>query len=362
MPDIARFYGIVLVYYGHIIERIMYLKDPTAALHYKFIYSFHMPFFFLLAGFVVAPAKSTLPVGRFLRQMAASRLAPYVFFSLLLALMSLIFPGHYVVVDLSSAKGYAKGLIATAMGFPVFNIPLWFMACLVVVEIMHRAWARLVAGTAGLFAVVVVCLLGGLWLNQRIPFLMEGKNFWIVNEAPVMAAFYLVGVFLRRREFLLGNVPRPVLVFGVLACIAAVMLTFDLNQGPFRLFQAVVVVLGAHGNWLLFTVTALAGSLALLYLARLTFPARWLLFMGRNVLILFCLNGVFYHYINGPFADWFMRTFEGGAWLVFGAGVVFTALSLVASVPFVLLFNRFIPQLVGKPRQSGPLLPALIRE
>ena len=61
MIDIARFYGIALVYYGHFIERIMYLKNPTAALHYNFIYSFHMLLFFVLAGFIAK--KSDLKFG-----------------------------------------------------------------------------------------------------------------------------------------------------------------------------------------------------------------------------------------------------------------------------------------------------------
>ena len=49
MLDVARFYGMVLVYYGHIIERFMYLGNPTATLHYNAIYSFHMVFFLLLS-------------------------------------------------------------------------------------------------------------------------------------------------------------------------------------------------------------------------------------------------------------------------------------------------------------------------
>ncbi len=40
--DIARFYAMALVFYGHFIERVMYLHNATAALQYKFIYSFHM--------------------------------------------------------------------------------------------------------------------------------------------------------------------------------------------------------------------------------------------------------------------------------------------------------------------------------
>jgi hypothetical protein len=50
--DIARFYGIFLVYYGHVVERFMYLKIEAAALQYKYIYSFHSGFilFFIRNG------------------------------------------------------------------------------------------------------------------------------------------------------------------------------------------------------------------------------------------------------------------------------------------------------------------------
>lgn len=50
--DVARFYGIALVFYGHFIEELMLLKNPIAASHYKFIYSFHMVLFIVLAGYV----------------------------------------------------------------------------------------------------------------------------------------------------------------------------------------------------------------------------------------------------------------------------------------------------------------------
>jgi acyltransferase len=50
--DIARFYAIALVYYGHFIEELMLLKNPAAASQYKFIYSFHMVLFIVLAGYV----------------------------------------------------------------------------------------------------------------------------------------------------------------------------------------------------------------------------------------------------------------------------------------------------------------------
>ncbi len=53
--DVARCYGIGLVFYGHFIEELMLLKNPVAASQYKFIYSFHMVLFILLAGYVAKP-------------------------------------------------------------------------------------------------------------------------------------------------------------------------------------------------------------------------------------------------------------------------------------------------------------------
>lgn len=43
--DVARALGLMLVYYGHFVEQVMYLENPVAAVHYKWIYSFHMILF-----------------------------------------------------------------------------------------------------------------------------------------------------------------------------------------------------------------------------------------------------------------------------------------------------------------------------
>ncbi len=67
--DIARIYGIVLVYYGHIIESYMKAGSATAAIHYKFIYSFHMPFFFILSGYIAKEYVSNTDFGLYLKRL-----------------------------------------------------------------------------------------------------------------------------------------------------------------------------------------------------------------------------------------------------------------------------------------------------
>lgn len=351
MLDVARFYGMVLVYYGHTIETVMQLENATAALHYKFIYSFHMPFFFLLSGMVLKETSALQPPWPFIKRMARSRLVPYFAFSLLLLLTTFFFKGTFLA-DLSTAEGYIGGLIGTVRGFPLFNIPLWFLACLISVEVLHRLTAPLVRTTTGLLAVAAVCYLGGYWINREYSFLVKGMNYWFLNEAPVAYAFYLLGIFMRRHGILTEGSNHPRMAgYGIIGMLL-VFFTFNLNQGPFRLYDAVVIVLGGHGNVLLFPFTALAGSLGLLALSGATGRLPWLEYLGRNAITLFCLNGIFYHYLNARFASWYVKNFSGEPLSVFLAGCTMTALSLGACVPLVMLVDRHLPFLIGRRKTS----------
>ena len=65
--DVARFYAMALVFYGHFIERFMLLKNPAGFVQYKFIYSFHMVVFFVLAGYVVRETDITFPFGKYFK-------------------------------------------------------------------------------------------------------------------------------------------------------------------------------------------------------------------------------------------------------------------------------------------------------
>mgnify|MGYP000527792150 CR=1 FL=1 len=99
-----------------------------------------------------------------------------------------------------------------------------------------------------------------------------------------------------------------------------------------------MVLFASHGHIVLFPLTALAGC----------------------ALILMCLNSVFYHYINPGAAKWLLGYFSGSTLTVLAAGVIVTSGSLVLCLPAVYLLDRYLPQLVGKPKRNGPLLRRFI--
>lgn len=359
--DAARALGLMLVYYGHFVEQVMYLDNPVAAVHYKWIYSFHMILFFVLSGWVRGARPTSPPAGKFARATLAGRIVPYLFFSLVTAVLSLVFSGWFPMLDLTSPAGYLQAAAATAMGFPLFNVPLWFVACLVSVECLHRLLQGWLDTAPRMVAAALICYVGGYALNEQYFFFGQNKSFWLLHEVPVVYAFYLAGVLLGRAG-LVERVSVKAAAAVFLISLIAVQLTFDLNQGPFRYLQAVVILLSGHGHFLWFPFTALAGTACVVALGRVLGNVAPLAFFGRNALIVLGMNGVFYHFVNAPLAAWCVAHLPADGWSVFAASALVTALSFALCLPVILVLNRAVPQLVGKPRQAGGFFGPLLRD
>jgi acyltransferase len=358
--DVARALGLGLVYYGHFVEQVMYLKNPAAAVHYKWIYSFHMVLFFVLSGWVRGARSDGATPLAFIKATLASRLVPYLFFSLVVAVLSLAVPGWFPIVDLSTPKGYFMAAVSTGLGFPLFNVPLWFVACLISVECVHRLLRGFLDSGRRIALTALACYIGGYALNAEYFFFGQNANFWMLHEVPVVYAFYLMGVLLGRSRAVQSLAPGFALAVG-LAGLAVVHMTYDLNQGPFRYLQAVIILLSGHGHFLWFPATALAGTAMVLAFGRTLQSVPSLVFMGRNALILLGMNGVFYHFVNAPLALWAVANLPGDGWTVFAVSALVASGSLLLCLPVILVLNRAVPQLVGKPRQAGLFFGPILR-
>jgi acyltransferase len=364
--DVARLIGIFLVYHGHVVERMMYLGNAAAAHQYKFIYSFHMPLFFVLSGLIAKDWAAEQSAGQFARSRFMSRIVPLIFFNVALAVLSLAHKPDFPPIPLETAPEYANAALMSALQLPVFDVPTWFLMCLVVVECIHYALFRFLRGSdIRILLAIAVFYLVGYAINSRFDLFQPGNyalpNWWVSYEAITMYAFYLLGVLVRRRGWLAGGLSPIVPALLAIASVLIVLFTYDLNQGPFRMkIEAVVILAAAHGDMLWFPLTALVGSLGVLVLGKLLENAGWMAYLGRNALVLFCLNGLVYHHVNGPFAAWFTAAMPQDGWSVAGAAALLSIVSIALAVPLVEALNRWLPQLVGRPTASGPLLPRLL--
>lgn len=93
--DIAKGIGIILVVFGHSITQYNNQVSGIWSVIYNFIYSFHMPFFFLISGILSTRLldKSIQEKKVSIRKKAVRLLVPYFFIGLLFIPINLLLSG-----------------------------------------------------------------------------------------------------------------------------------------------------------------------------------------------------------------------------------------------------------------------------
>ena len=117
---------------------------------------------------------------------------------------------------------------------------------------------------------------------------------------------------------------------------------------------------GSNGSLWAFPVPALAGAFLVCYLARLTRPTRWLLFIAGSTIPLLGLDGLIHNYGNPLAAQWLSGFLPDTQLAVLLAATIATAATIVLCAPLMYLFSHYLPQLMGRPKVNGPLLRNLI--
>lgn len=168
--DLAKALGMLTIMWGHI-----RLGDWSNS----FVYAWHIPLFFFLSGMVFKKEKYA-DLKTFISKKAKSLLIPYVIFSLL----TWIVWAAFAYVTHASVESYWMPLAETVIaqgsgGFLVHNVPLWFVTCLFVMEVMCYFIASLrkvgiVIVTIGL-AVISYCMITyfGGWDVTLLPWNIE---------------------------------------------------------------------------------------------------------------------------------------------------------------------------------------------
>lgn len=145
----------LLIVWGHI-----RLGDSSNA----FVYAFHIPLFFFLSGMVFS--KKRYPNFKsFLLNRVNSLIKPYIVFSILTWIVWAVFS----YITHANVENYWMPLAETFIaqgsgGFLVHNVPLWFVTCLFVVEIIYY----------------LLLILKPLW-TMLITIAMAVVSYWAIN-------------------------------------------------------------------------------------------------------------------------------------------------------------------------------------
>ncbi|MGD9811430.1 MAG: acyltransferase family protein [Sphingobium sp.] len=273
--DAAKGIGIVLVVIGHVWTRGS-MRDA--------IYAFHMPLFFLLAGYVTAAR----PMGEFMRRQWRGAIIPYLaFLAVLMGADFLIehWRGHrpYYGDWQHAARAALIGGSELRGPFTIF----WFMPCLVVARIIQNAlmlrWPNPRDGRWA--ATMAVSLAIGLWVGARTDFSPQG-----LLSVPVALVLLWLGALWR-----LGCIG------GCLMFLAAIASLWLYSAG----LMPVNMKAGDYGVPVLSLGIAVILSLGLSWLARVI-PWRPLCALGRMSMVIMYLHVAVIHYCRPYIGNWWL--------------------------------------------------------
>ena len=271
--DAAKGLGIILVVAGHV-----WTRGPVR----DAIYAFHMPLFFLLAGYVAVPR----PARACLLRQWSSLAVPYIAFLLTLMLADPVIEhlrGHRPLFPDVSQAARAALLGGTELRGP-FTI-FWFVPCLIVARLIQNllaiAWPdpRDWRWAAAMVAASAI----GLWAGEASDYSPLG-----LLTVPIALLFLWLGALWR-------TLPEDRWLLAVAALASAVLL----GSG---LLAPLNMKVGDYGTprWSLFAAAVL--SLGLCWVSRVI-PWRPLRALGRMSLVIMFLHVPVIHYLAPYFGQ-----------------------------------------------------------
>jgi len=299
--DVAKGVGILLVVLGHSFVMGSYFS--------RVIYSFHMPLFFFIAGFLFRPEKYTSIFG-LLKRLFASYGMPFIIFSVL----------WYITLKVEARPPF--GLMSIYHGRTI--TPSWFLTCLAVCHLGFFVMQKLIGSSFVPRLVGFATLMIVAWLLLLLPWSVRRfLPLTLGTAAPTALVFFAAGFWMKPCVERLMQKSRVYLV-TVFALGILVVFSFAL------IMRSVDMDVGRVPQPWFFYVTSFSGIVAILSLAMFAVRCNMyegLLFVGKNSLAIFMVE-YFVREIVG------CRAFNGD--VLGGLGVFALLFALASPVAFVL--------------------------
>lgn len=311
------------------------IPDPGKGL----IRVFLIPLFFFLSGIFNNPQKYPNYI-TFIKQKGIRILIPYFFFNFITYLFWLLIGRHYGLDSEFTDNPVEPiyGILYSTSTWMKHYVPLWFLACLFLVESMYYFVFRKIekhnVKLIFLFLFGVSGYLNYIYNPYPLP--------WSIDIALPMIVFYGVGSLLKEPLLKMDKNVFRYLLLSILS-FAVVFLMYKVNA-------EVKVFINVYGNYFYFFVGAFAGIIfsvsALKMLDIYLKPVRFLQFIGENTLIILAL-----HLIAGSVVkavSFYILDLPMSIYEITWVKIVYSLLSVIILIPGMLFFNKYLPFLIGK--------------
>ena len=271
--DIARGFAICFVLFGH-----------TACPYFikNWIYSFHMPLFFILSGMTLNLNQNP---ALFIKKIVRSLLVPYLFFSPLLLVFNSIVEWVKNGTPLIIGKSIASILLNWHMSPYAFE--LWFLVSLFIADALIYALNKFTKekNTTTVVACILAMILGFIYhrfINFPLP--------WNLDTVFIATGFIGIGYWIKQCGIIpkLANTNR--IVAALFACLALIVnivtakINFELSNVRVDMIQ------NTYGNYIMFIIGALSGTLFVLLVSIAIKKNRILEYLGENSLVYYIVH------------------------------------------------------------------------
>lgn len=331
--DVAKGIGIILVVMGH----TGFLKEGVS----RFVFSFHMPLFFIISGMLLHHSDiDNRDIGPLIRKKIRSLMIPYISFSLIYIAIS-------AVELLTGVLSKAEMIQSVIYMFTLYgDSTLWFLPALLIGEILFILLNR---KFKGVMLLAISCLLGfaAFWIQMGITplYAMNMDNLLITNiidfvrvllRAVIVTGFIAVGFFGY------GLIPRKTLISIALGA-AFLGVAFVLSRYNDTVdFHRIVT-----GNYGLFLSAGVFGSFGVIFLSKGLVGIKILGYFGRNSLIIMCTHLRFYVLFGAIQLAFLINTYVTRA-KDYVFMLVILVVSFAVEVLIIELFNRYLPFILGR--------------
>lgn len=181
--DIAKGFGMLAVLWGHIM-----LSGYTNIL----VYAVHIPLFFFLSGMVYKKEKySSLMC--LIKSRVKSLLIPYVIFSTLTWILWLGYSYLFNIKVTSYIMPFLQTFIAQGSGgYMEHNVPLWFVTCLFIVEVLYYFISK-TKPFINILISTILAVIGHLMVHNNFIDFDFTKLPWNIEAAMSAVLFYSIG-------------------------------------------------------------------------------------------------------------------------------------------------------------------------
>lgn len=322
--DILKGFGIILVVLGHVYQ------NQTC---HSFVYSFHMPLFFMAAGWLY----KARPVKAYSMHRFFTVMVPYFSFGLITLIYWQLIERYFRSSDMSFVSSLI-GLMRGEYNFLDFNVHLWFLPCFFLTVIIYNG-LRNVIGRRGTY--IIAGVLSAMYVVSVYTVALPSLP-WGLDRVCQYIGFYTIGNWMNEWNIMsqcglnekVERKPVWIVIASVLLFLVFGLSMLNLTTGIFWFITGTIgtVAIGIF-SIILSGVTTILNSL--------------ISFLGQISLVVLCVHGPVYRVISKIMSVIIGRETDAVRGKFFFVVIIVTITLAICALTYIVI-DRLLPWMIGK--------------